>query len=111
MASNYVGPKSPITIPAPAAVIAGQAILVGTIVGICGAAAGSGDQLALEVEGQFTVPKVSAQVWTAGAKLYWDDTAKLFTTVSTSNTLCGFAGLAAANPSSTGLVCLTGQVA
>ena len=114
MASNYIGPKSPVTVLAPAAVIAGQAIVLsglGGIVGICGAAAGSGEIVALHIEGQFSVPKVSAQAWAAGQKVYWDDTAKLFTTVSTSNTLCGFAVAIAANPTSTGIVCLNGQVA
>jgi predicted RecA/RadA family phage recombinase len=55
------------------------------------------------------VAKVSAQAWTVGAPIYWDDTAKLFTTTSTSNTLAGVAVAAAANPSATGRVRLNGS--
>jgi predicted RecA/RadA family phage recombinase len=52
--------------------------------------------------------KVSAQAWTEGAKIYWDDTAKNFTTTSGGNTLAGVAAAAAANPSATGKVRLDG---
>ncbi len=48
--------------------------------------------------------KVSAQAWTQGAKIYWDATAKLFTTVVAANTLAGWAYAAAANPSANGLL-------
>jgi predicted RecA/RadA family phage recombinase len=54
---------------------------------------------------------VSAQAWTAGALVYWDDTAKLFTTTSTSNTLAGVAVAIAANPTATGRVRLNGSFA
>jgi predicted RecA/RadA family phage recombinase len=40
--------------------------------------------------------------------IYWDDTAKNFTTVSTSNKIVGVAVAAASNPSSTGIVRLNG---
>lgn len=36
-------------------------------------------------------PKASGQAWAFGAALYWDATAKAFTTTSTSNTACGHA--------------------
>ncbi len=36
-------------------------------------------------------PTAAAQAWTVNAAIYWDATAKVFTTVSTSNTLCGYA--------------------
>lgn len=34
-------------------------------------------------------PKVAAQAWVALGPIYWDDTAKNFTTTSTANTLAG----------------------
>lgn len=54
--------------------------------------------------GVHSVAKVSAQAWAQGAAIYWDATAKLFTTVAGGNTKAGFAYEAAANPSATGLV-------
>lgn len=35
------------------------------------------------------VPKATGQVWTGGAKVYWNNTAKNFTTTASGNTLCG----------------------
>ena len=43
------------------------------------------------------VPKATGQTWTAGQNLYWDNTAKNFTTTSTSNTLVGIAANAQAS--------------
>lgn len=36
------------------------------------------------------VPKATGEAWTPLTKIYWDDTAKKFTTTSTSNTLAGY---------------------
>lgn len=41
--------------------------------------------------------KVTAQVWAAGQNIYWDNTAKNFTTVLTSNMLVGVAANAQAS--------------
>lgn len=58
------------------------------------------------IAGLIAYAKVSAQVWTAGVKIYWDNAAGNFTTVSSGNTLAGHAAEDAANPSATGLVIL-----
>jgi predicted RecA/RadA family phage recombinase len=60
--------------------------------------------VAVKTRGVFELPKVSAQAWTVGAPIYWDGTAGNATTVTTSNTLIGYATEAAANPSSVGRV-------
>src|SRR5262245_37203943 len=60
-------------------------------------------------EGVYTLEKVSAQAWTEGALIYWDNSAKNCTTTSTSNTRIGVAAAAAANPSATGKVRLNGM--
>ena len=65
-------------------------------------------QFSALVKGVVTHAKVSAQAWTEGVKIYWDDSAKNFTTTSSGNTLCGVAAAAAANPSATGYVRLDG---
>lgn len=50
------------------------------------------------------VPKVAAQVWTAGDKIYWDNTAKNFTKTTTSNTLCGRVAASALSADTQGLI-------
>lgn len=52
--------------------------------------------------------KLSAQAWTEGQQVNWDDTNKRFTTVTTGNFRAGVAAAAAANPSATGVVILAG---
>ena len=42
-------------------------------------------------------PKATGQVWAAGQNIYWDNTAKNFTTTLTSNTLIGIAANAQAS--------------
>lgn len=107
---NYVQPGDVLTLIAPSGgVVSGTPYLIGTIFAIAAYSAAAGAEFEGKVCGVFDVPKVSAQAWTQGATIYWDDTAKLFTTVSTSNTKVGVATLAAANPSSTGRVRLNGS--
>lgn len=52
--------------------------------------------------------KLTAQAWVEGQQVNWDDAAKRFTTVSLSNFRAGVAARAAANPSNTGFVILSG---
>lgn len=83
---------------------AGEGILLGAFVGVVANTVGSGDTGEAAVEGVYEVTKVSAQAWTKHAKIYWDDTAKNFTTTSSGNTYAGTADAAAANPSAVGRV-------
>lgn len=104
---NYVQQGATLTLPAPYDVSSGDGALVGDLFGVA-----SGDVLdtidgEFQTEGVFDLTKLSAQAWTVGAKVYWDDTAKLCTTTVGSNTLIGYAVLAAANPSGVGRVKLT----
>lgn len=107
---NYIQNGAIVTMAAPSALASGAGALVGTIFGVAQADAASGADVELVRTGVFTLPKVAAQAWTQGAKVYWDDTAKNVTTVVTSNTLIGAATAAAANPSATGEVLLDGAV-
>lgn len=54
------------------------------------------------------VAKATGATWTAGQKLYWDDSAKKFTTTSGGNTLIGTAAAAATSDATTGDVALDG---
>jgi predicted RecA/RadA family phage recombinase len=105
---NYVQPGNTMTLVAPYDRLSGEGALVGSIFGVAATTVLSGADGEFDVVGVFTLAKVSAQAWTQGALIYWDNTAKLCTTVSTSNKLIGTAASAAANPSGTGDVRLNG---
>lgn len=105
---NYVQDGDTLSLVAPYDRLSGQGMLVGSIFGVAAVDALSGASVEVEVDGVFDLEKVSAQAWTAGALIYWDDTAKNATSVSTSNKLIGVAVQSAANPSTTGRVRLNG---
>lgn len=106
---SFVQRGEVLTFTAPYAVASGAPFKVGSFVAIAVGAAASGAAVEGKTEGVFTLPKVSAQAWAVGDKIYWDDTAKAMTNVS-GGTLCGAATVAAANPSATGTVYLDGAV-
>jgi predicted RecA/RadA family phage recombinase len=106
---NFIQDGNVLTLTAPYAVASGAAFKVGSIVAVATKAVGSGETVEGLTTGVVEVAKVSAQAWSVGAPIYWDDTAKLFTTTSTSNTLAGVATAVAANPSSVGRVRLNGH--
>ena len=93
---------------AAADVASGAGVLVGKLFGVAMISAKSGEEVEIKTDGVFELPKTSGQAWTVGADIYWDDTAKVVTTTTTSNTLVGKALAVAANPSSTGIVRLNG---
>ncbi len=103
---NYIQPGEKITVAAPAAVASGAGVLVGAMFGVAATAAASGADVTIVRKGVFNMNKLTAQAWTEGAKVYWNDTAKECTTVATSNTLIGYAAGAVADPSATGPVVL-----
>jgi predicted RecA/RadA family phage recombinase len=82
--------------------LSGQGALIGAIFGVATKDILSGVRGNFKTRGVFTLAKNSAEAWTEGAKIYWDNTAKQCTTTATSNSLIGVAAAAAANPSSTG---------
>lgn len=110
MATNYIQPGCNLTIPAPANVSSGGGVLSGVLFGVALGDADSGDDVVIATEGVFTLPKTSAQAWTVGAAIYWDDDGDGATTATTAgNVFIGVAAAAASNPSSTGVVRLNGS--
>lgn len=107
---NYIQPGENITLAAPYDVAAGGGALVGTVFGVAQGAALTGADVVLVRRGVFEMAKTSAQAWTVGAKLYWDNTNKVVTTAASGNTIIGAAAAAAANPSATGMVLLDGTI-
>lgn len=53
------------------------------------------------------VDKATGQAWTGGQKIYWNDTAKNFTTADSGNTVCGYALQPAASADDRGHIHLT----
>lgn len=99
-----------IPLVAPYDRLAGQGALVGSIFGVAVNDVLSTVTNEFATKGVHSLAKVSAQAWTQGALLYWDDSAKNVTSTSNSgaNKLIGTAAQVAANPSSTGYVRLNG---
>lgn len=106
--NNYIQPGGTITLAAPYTRTSGQGALVGSIFGVAAADVTSGDDGEFDVVGVFTLAKTSAQAWTQGQKIYWDDSNKRCDSDSTVGQLIGVATEAADNPSSTGVVRLNG---
>ncbi len=106
---NFVQDGSVATVTAPYDVASGGGCLVGSLFGVVHASAANGSPVTLALVGVFDLAKVSAQAWTMGAKVYWDDTAKACTTDSEGNTQVGVALAVAGNPSATGRVRLNGS--
>lgn len=107
---TYVSSGDTITCAAPYAVASGAGALVGTLFGVAQSDAANAATVVLVTRGEFDLVKIGSQAWTVGAAIYWDDTNKRCTTVSTSNTLIGKATLAVGSGSgeTTGRVRLNG---
>lgn len=105
---NFIQPGSIVTVPAPYNVNSGGGLLVGSLFAVAAFSALQDAEVEAKVDGVFELPKTSAQAWTVGADIYWDDTNKVCTTTATDNTLIGKALAEAENPSDTGIVRLNG---
>jgi predicted RecA/RadA family phage recombinase len=89
-------------------VTAGTGVKIGDILVIAQTTAAAGATFVGRRIGVVEHAKLSAQAWTEGQQVNWDDTNKRFTTVTTGNFKAGVAAAVAANPSSTGKVVLSG---
>lgn len=109
---NYIrfGNSVPATAPA-GGVSSGDGVLLGSLFGVAAADAAEGEAYEAAVVGVFVLPKVSAQGWTAGQKIYWSAADAACTTAASGNTLIGAAFAPAANPSASGEVRLNGSAA
>jgi predicted RecA/RadA family phage recombinase len=106
---NYLGDGDQLIIIAPAPVISGQPLLIGSMFGVCLASAAQGQPVEFWLKGVYQLAKPSAEVWAQGASLYWDNVNLVVTLTSGGNTKVGVAAAAAANPSSLGNVRLNGS--
>lgn len=105
---NFVQRGDTLTIPAPAAVLSGGVVIAGSIAGVANGDADIGEPVDVDVVGVFELPKVSALAIAVGDIVYWDATAGLTNKTAAANTKLGVAIEAAANPSATVKVRLSG---
>lgn len=105
---NFIQRGDTITIPAPAAVTGGSVVIVGSIVGVAAGDAASGADVDVVTVGVFAMPKVAALAIAAGDVVYFDAATALVNKTSSGNTKVGVAVEAAANPSGSVAVRLSG---
>lgn len=98
---NFVQRGATLTVPAPANVLSGMGVQVGSLFGIAAEDCAAGFDLDLSVEGVFTLPKVQALAIGIGDPVYWDSTGRLVTATAAGNQRIGVAVTVAPNPSGT----------
>lgn len=103
---NYVQDGENLDLLAPYDVVAGAGFLVGSLFAVAVDDALSGASVVGCTEGVFTLAKTSAQAWTVGQRIYWDNANKRCDSDGTVGILIGAATAVAANPSATGNVTL-----
>lgn len=99
-----------ISVFAPYAVLSGQALQVGALIGVAANDAANGAPVEIDREGVYTLAAVTADVATVGAKAYWDNTAKRISVTATNNTLVGCFTAAKANGETSATVLLDGVI-
>jgi predicted RecA/RadA family phage recombinase len=80
---NYIQPGRMLTLLAPATLLSGALVIVGSFVGIAATDAASGAPVEVATEGVFDIAKKTTQAWTQGAPVYWDAAEEEATIVGT----------------------------
>ena len=75
---NYVQVGRVLTVPAPVAVLGGEALVIGDLKGVASGDAEAGASVDLHVEGVFRLPKI-ASAFAVGDVAHFDPTLKLIT--------------------------------
>lgn len=110
MATTYIQEGEVLTLTAPTGgVTAGTPVLIANLLVVPQTTAAQTLPFDAYTEGVHLLPKATGTAWLEGQILYWDDTAKKITTVSTSNYRVGCAVAAAASGDTTGKVKLSGH--
>jgi predicted RecA/RadA family phage recombinase len=69
--NNFIQPGKTLTVTATGAVTSGSIVVVGSIVGVAAVDAATGEDFAIDTEGVFELPKVTADDIAVGDKLYY----------------------------------------
>lgn len=111
---NFLQEGDVVRVTAPYTVVSGAGLLVGSLFGVAQIGATSGTLVDAAVEGVFVLGKTTAQAWTEGQRIYWDNATKLCTTAAAAgaNALVGVAvmqttGIMPASADTTGTVLLS----
>ena len=96
-----------ITVTAPYAVASGGGCLVGSLFGLAISAAAISAAVEIVTRGVVTIGKTTAEAWTQGQRLYWNDATKLATTTAAANKLIGVAAAVAGAADTTGPILLS----
>lgn len=104
MSANKISRGERLDVVLGATTASGDVVVAGDILGIATIAGVSGDTVAIDTKGVFECPKATGQAWAVGNTLYWDATAKNFTTTSTSNKRAGIAAAVQLSADTTGYV-------
>ncbi|MCG7520852.1 DUF2190 family protein [Ruegeria sp. Ofav3-42] len=108
---NMIQTGTVITVLAAADVVSGAGVKIGMLFGVAQADAKAGEVVSLVTEGVFDLPKTSAQAWSVGDPIYFNNSTKLCTTATTAGNIhIGTAVAEAGNPSGSGLVRLNGAM-
>lgn len=108
---NFIQKGQTLTLLAAAAVLAGQALLVGKIFGVAVADVAAGESGEFETAGVFELPVLATDVAAQGAILYWDAANSRLTTTAAGNTRVGVATEAKANGAATALIKIDAVIA
>jgi predicted RecA/RadA family phage recombinase len=109
MATNFIQPGDSLDIPAPSGgVVSGTPYLIGGLFCVALSTAAVGIVSAFSTKGVWNLPKATGQAWTAGQRIYWDDTNKVCTTVATVGQLIGVSTGVAASGAAAAAVRLNG---
>lgn len=107
MTDSFYGEGKTISLTAPYARESGEGALVDGLFGVATVDVAISVAAPFLTEGEFLLAKTSAQAWTQGQKIYWDDTNRRCDSDGSLGPCIGTATAAAANPSSTGYLKLT----
>lgn len=102
---NFVQEGHALDYVAPAGgVVAGVALLIGTVLVIPATTAAEGAMFSGWIEGVYNLPCATGTAWNPNAALYWDNANKRVTTTATDNTKIGMTAEAKVANSSRGNV-------
>lgn len=107
--NSYLQAGETLSLAAPYDRTSGQGAQIGSLFGVAVGDVLSGAEGQFLTEGVFSLAKTSAQAWTEGQKLYWDNSNKRLDSDGTVGMLVGVAAAVADNPSSVGSVRLNGS--
>jgi predicted RecA/RadA family phage recombinase len=102
---NFVSPGDALDLVAPSGgVTSGKGVKIGAIIAIAMVTVAAGATFSGLVRGVINADSDTGTAWAVGDIVYWDDTAKVFTKTTTSNTKAGYVTAAKASGATSGQI-------